>query len=215
MRQWLVNLIVAYIRRAPPHSGRGILGKLAWRLKPEGFLIEPLPGVKIYVYLRNRGDIHYLSMNDFARHREPEVFASHLKAGMTVLDIGANLGVYALYFARQVGPTGRVYAFEPVPNLFARLKEHIALNSATNVIPVPLALSDHEGAAQIWTDNDIHGQSSLYLRGAKMAAVEVMVTTLDSFLHQEGIRRVDAIKLDVEGGGTGSHPRRRLYPAAG
>jgi FkbM family methyltransferase len=114
---------------------------------------------------------------------------------MTVMDVGANWGLYSLLISRAVGPSGKVYAFEPVPEIFARLKERIALNNATNVIPVPIALSDEKGVAKM----SIKGMSSSLFRRVSDEFVEVQVERLDDFVEREKIERVDAIKIDVEG----------------
>jgi FkbM family methyltransferase len=114
---------------------------------------------------------------------------------MTVMDVGANWGLYSLLISRAVGPSGKVYAFEPVPEIFARLKEHIALNNATNVIPVPIALSDEKGTAKM----SVKGGGSSLFRRVSDEFVEVQVERLDDFVEREKIERVDAIKIDVEG----------------
>src|SRR5687768_7123297 len=58
--------------------------------------------------------------------------AGRLRAGMTVYDLGANVGLYTLAAARAVGAEGRVYAFEPLPRNVSYLKRHLALNKLTN-----------------------------------------------------------------------------------
>jgi hypothetical protein len=60
-------------------------------------------------------------------------FVTRLRSGMTVWDIGANVGLYTLLSARVAGPTGRVYAFEPIPRNLRFLRRQIALNGLTNV----------------------------------------------------------------------------------
>src|SRR3989344_9219581 len=64
------------------------------------------------------------------------VFDQHIKKGDTVLDIGANIGYHTLHFARLVGETGKVYAFEPHPSNFALLKKNIEANGYKNVVLV-------------------------------------------------------------------------------
>jgi hypothetical protein len=67
---------------------------------------------------------------------EPEVvktITNHVKPGMTVLDIGAHGGFYALLLSKLVGPTGQMIAFEPLPANYRFLEENIALNRVTNV----------------------------------------------------------------------------------
>ena len=195
MRKLLFNLIAAYIYHTPPHPGRGILGKLAWRIYPHEFVAE-IKGadVKITVRLDRPDEIQTWTRN-FNPDDEVGVFLSQLREGFVVLDIGANVGLISLLAAKKVGKTGKVYAFEPVPKIFARLQENIALNGFNNVEPVPLALSSQKGKAMIFV---AHGASSLFRRVSD-EFVEVPTERLDDFVEQEGIERVDAIKLDVEG----------------
>jgi 16S rRNA C967 or C1407 C5-methylase (RsmB/RsmF family) len=71
-----------------------------------------------------------------------------LRPGMRVLDIGANIGVYTTQFARAVGESGHVYAFEPAPQTAERLRDNIDLNRLRNVTLVTKALADREGTAE-------------------------------------------------------------------
>jgi FkbM family methyltransferase len=119
-----------------------------------------------------------------------------LKEGMTVMDVGANVGMYSLLAARVVGPTGKVYAFEPVPDTFARLQEHITMNGLTHVVPISIALSDSNGTVKISVARN--GRSSLFLHTTS-DFIEVPMETLDSFIASHGIEEVHAIKVDVEG----------------
>jgi len=167
LRLYLASLIEFYIFHPPQHIGHKILHKIALWIHRVRW--EP------------NNDCH--------------VFVSHLREGMTVMDVGANLGLYSLLISRAVGPSGKVYAFEPVPEIFARLKEHIALNNATNVIPVPIALSDEKGIMKMSVKG---GESSLFRRVSD-EFVEVQVERLDDFVEREGIKRVDAVKIDAEG----------------
>lgn len=75
---------------------------------------------------------------------ERAFFAREVKPGMTVLDIGANIGLYALAFSRLAGPTGQVYAFEPAPDLFAALDDARRLNHAANLRTFACGLGDRD-----------------------------------------------------------------------
>ena len=83
-----------------------------------------------------------------------------LQPGQAVIDIGANYGVYSLSMARAVGPTGRVWAFEPASETAKLLAEAIASNGFSQVILERSALSKHCGTAQFgrrqlsWPVND-------------------------------------------------------------
>jgi FkbM family methyltransferase len=124
-------------------------------------------------------------------------FRSSLRPGAVVLDIGANLGGYALLFGQWVGPAGRVYAFEPVPEIRAALERHIALNNLTGiVVPVAAAVADTSGQARFATSG-MHGISRLATREQSSPLV-VDTTTIDDFCTRESIQP-DFIKIDVEG----------------
>jgi len=194
MKRWLSKLIAAYVYHTPPHPGRGILARLAYWLNPGDFIAEIAPNIKIKVRLNDPTTLSYWT-HQHEQHGETEVSCSYLKERMIVFDVGAHYGVYALFFAQKVGPTGKVYAFEPVPENFVCLKEHIALNNVTNIISVPLALSDRKGVTKI---SVARGLSSQFCFLAKQF-VEVPMTTLDAFIAEQGIKQVDTLKLDVEG----------------
>jgi len=197
MRKWLFNLIAAYIYHTPPHPGRGLLGKLAWRIYPHEFIAEIALGIKMKVRLDNPDDIMVWTWRRGFSDRSEELFVSLLQKGMIVFDIGANVGLYTLLAALKVGPNGKIYAFEPVPSIFKRLKENLELNNIYNVVPIPIAVSDKKGIARISVAG--MGSSLVYYPVHASGFVEVPTEPLDTFVEQEDIKRVDAIKLDVEG----------------
>src|ERR1051325_10632497 len=72
-------------------------------------------------------------------------FAKRLRCGLTVWDIGANVGLFTLPSAKVIGIAARVYAFEPMPRNLGYLRRHVELNSLGNVEIVPFAVSDKDG----------------------------------------------------------------------
>src|SRR5438067_10383948 len=66
-------------------------------------------------------------------------------SGMGIVDIGANVGYYTLLSSRLVGPTGRVFAFEPAPDVYPYLQRNLALNECFNVVTRSLAVTDTVG----------------------------------------------------------------------
>ena len=132
--------------------------------------------------------------NVYTRHPDFQ-----LRPGWCVLDVGANIGVFALKAARGVRP-GRVYAFEPNPQTYPRLLRNLEQNRAWNVSPFPVAIGSSTGTACF----DPAAASTL---GRILAAgslpscvgLDVRVLTLADILQQERISVVDLLKLDVEG----------------
>lgn len=93
---------------------------------------------------------------------EVRFFERILRPGLTVVDVGANIGLYTALAARAVGPAGRVIALEPEPETFGFLMQTIAANAFTNVEPHQLAASAAPGAARLFRNPDNRGDSRLY-----------------------------------------------------
>jgi FkbM family methyltransferase len=127
-----------------------------------------------------------------------------VQPGNTVVDIGANYGVYALSLARKVGPSGKVWAFEPATETAQFLRESSAANGTTWLQVVQQALSDHEGTAWL----QMPGQAELNClvnadsdHGATQTGPgeDVELTTLDRCLERFNWEAVDLLKIDAEG----------------
>jgi FkbM family methyltransferase len=126
-----------------------------------------------------------------------------LKPGMVFLDAGANEGVYALLASARVGDTGRVYAFEPSSREFLRFSQNLALNSISNVTALAVALFDKDGVQELNIAEAEHGgQNTLGAFAYKIASLgreRVTTRKVDSLLREYRVRRLDLMKLDVEG----------------
>lgn len=134
---------------------------------------------------------------------ELEFTQRFLQPGMTVLDIGANCGLYTLLASHCVGAHGRVFAFEPSPRERKRLRTHLWLNCCTNARILPYALGSHSAQADLYVVQGAEtGCNSL--RPPQVAEpvmpTRVEIRTLDDFLEREKLSEVDFIKMDVEGG---------------
>ncbi|HSP69549.1 MAG TPA: FkbM family methyltransferase, partial [Bryobacteraceae bacterium] len=137
---------------------------------------------------------------------EPNEFAflnSVLKEGMVFVDAGANEGLYSLFAARCVGPSGRVFSFEPSQRELDRLSCNIQLNSLDNVRAVQAALAETPGETELNIACSAHaGHNTLgrLIQQVQLLRTEtVSVQTLDGFVAEAGLDRVDLVKLDVEG----------------
>jgi len=124
---------------------------------------------------------------------------SALSRGKTFVDVGANLGIYALVASRIVGQSGRVIAFEPSVQSFPRLKQNIALNGITNVMALPAAVSDKTGRAWLYHGPDASQNSLGRNPFLEQKAEEIVTESLDNALRQALVEHVDVMKMDVEG----------------
>lgn len=137
----------------------------------------------------------------FREAYEPELayLERILSPGKLFIDVGANFGVYTLVASKLVGEAGMVLAFEPTAQSFAILRQNIELNHLSNVCAFQLALAQTRSTAWLnyawdpvgnWLSKDLpYGNEG----------EEVNVQALDQVLEENGIGRVDAIKIDVEG----------------
>lgn len=136
---------------------------------------------------------------------EPDVvrhFASAIKPGDIVIDIGANIGYYTLVAARCVGKEGRVYAFEPDPTNFNMLTENVKANSFANVVPIQKAVCATTGTTQLLQKKaSTHSLFDHPLAPTKRS-IPVETVALDDFLSvlsQADQQRISLVKVDAEG----------------
>ena len=113
--------------------------------------------------------------------------------GMTVLDIGANIGIYTEFLAKLVGPSGRVVAFEPERRNLERLRR--ATQKYRHVEVVHAAVSDHSGTIKLYVADDLNVDHRSY--APKRESVEVVAIALDDFFAKRD--GVDLIKMDIQG----------------
>ena len=122
-----------------------------------------------------------------------------VRPGMRVLDVGANLGYFTLLFARQVGPTGRVWAFEPVERYREQLRWHVAANGFEDRVQIcDYGLSDASitmNVALDWCGGTLHWTRA----EAPDTREPARFLPLDVVASELGLNHVDFVKLDVDG----------------
>jgi FkbM family methyltransferase len=121
-------------------------------------------------------------------------FAARILPGMTVWDIGANVGLYTLPAARAAGRGGHVVAFEPMPGNLRLLRRHLALNGCDRVEVCDAAVSDEPGTLRM-----TEGASPSEFHADPAGRWEIRATTLDGWLSESGAPPPDVVKIDVEG----------------
>jgi FkbM family methyltransferase len=142
-----------------------------------------------------------LFANGFERG-EIEFLRGSLKPGDIFFDVGANAGLYTVIAAKQIGESGHVYAFEPGECELKLLRHNIAINNLTNVTIIEKAVSNTTGKTQFAISRD-GAMNSLLKTDHPQQQIErwqlVELTTLDSFVQELDIKKVDFVKIDVEG----------------
>jgi len=128
------------------------------------------------------------------------LFEKILHPSMIVVDVGAHVGYFSLLAARNVGPEGKVFSFEPDPTNYELLLRNVNLNGYTNITPVNSAISDSTGLRTLFQTSLDSGRHSTYRHGLPHSgSVKVKTWTLDDFLETQNWPNVDLVKMDVEG----------------
>lgn len=123
----------------------------------------------------------------------------HVPNGGIFVDIGANVGTYALALAGHVGAGGKVIAIEPHPVTHARLAFNTAASGYPQVRLVAAAAGPADGELMIETDGENLGASHIVSSNVSTRAIKVPSLRLQRILAEAGASHIDAIKIDVEG----------------
>jgi FkbM family methyltransferase len=160
---------------------------------------------RIYDYsmlldLEDRGISRTLLLFGERELEHKEMLERVLRPGMTVLDIGANIGYYALMELGMIGSAGTLIAVEPSPSNVELLKRNLALNGHQNTEVHQAAISDQSGVKQFFLSemsnlNTFHntGSGNLHLSGK---TIDVRIATIPEIMAG---RKPDLIRMDVEG----------------
>jgi FkbM family methyltransferase len=158
--------------------------------------------------LRKRNPPSYKSATFVEVERAERIFyLEYLREGMTVFDVGANVGELTLLFSRFIGDA-RVHAFEASSGVFKRLELICKAAERHNVVLNHLALSDKSGSIRLHIYEEalssFNTQATRPLKkyGLDFEPVGVEETpaaTLDEYCEREKIEQIDLLKIDVEG----------------
>lgn len=196
----VVDLILRKGLRTLPPSRFSEAVALWWgvRFRPVPCVVRLRSGILISVdpsdYLQLL--IYYLGTFE---HHCLRYWRSCARDGRTVLDIGANIGLYTIEGGVAVGPTGNVLSIEPAPSNFHWLKANVELNHLRNVTLIEVAVGDVDKSSTLSLSSGANkGMFSLApsLGGSSFA---VKVKRIDDLLEERGVASVDLIKMDIEG----------------
>lgn len=138
-----------------------------------------------------------------AGYRDPAAFSwmdRYLRPGMTVFDVGANVGVYGMFMARKVAPKGTCYAFEPNPELKPYLEANKRVNGLVNLDLSFVGTGESPSEVGFVTNRSNIGESHVDPASATRAGrSDVQIVRLDDFVAERGIGPIDFVKIDVEG----------------
>jgi len=160
------------------------------------------------LYRTRCGDLYWLSSKGYVDRCiidfgifEPsstKVVKSLVKEGNIVLDVGANIGYYSVILSKLVGKQGKVICFEPTDRFGKVLRQNIEANNLQNIELIKSGLSDKAQELDIQICED---SATLHLSGNNVpeSSEKIKLITLDSFLKDHPLPRIDFIKIDVDG----------------
>jgi FkbM family methyltransferase len=134
---------------------------------------------------------------------EISLFSRTIQPGMTVVDVGANLGAYSIVALDRLQGRGQLLAVEPARENFLLLQRNLEhnqrLSQKTKVHAARVALSNKSGVAVLHKNPANKGDNRLYSDGLLDGKEKVKTMTLDNLCGQKGIRSIDVLKIDVQG----------------
>jgi FkbM family methyltransferase len=182
---------------AIPSAVRGLYAaalKQLWERLWRRPVTRPIPGVGLMRLHPNNMVSFRLGIFGVWEPTISRYMRSRIRDGAVCIDIGANVGYYALLMSRAA-PNGRVYAVEPSPEIVGELRENLRLNQTANVTVAPFGVSDREEVLgfQLFANN--HGASAFTAEGGQ----SLHLKPLDAIVPPEDLARAEVIKIDVEG----------------
>ena len=139
----------------------------------------------------------YFGMHDLSDFSRTSLL-KNIQAGMIVFDIGANIGDSVLQIAKKLNGTGSIYAFEPSPDVFQRLNRNVSLNNFNNIETFNLGMADVESQLSFVVEDKNHSGGAFISKDANNA-IKVAVTTIDKFVAEHNLSKLDFLKIDTEG----------------
>ena len=174
---------------------------LRWVLSLDRGGVLECHGFKIAYRPEDAGVVTMIKLYGDYEPETRELLDDLLQPGMTFVDGGAHIGYFSLLAGRKVGPEGRVYAFEPVPETRELLEKNVRANGLQDVVDSHgYAVSEEPGSITFVINAESSVSSKMLANdGANGRLVEIPTISLDAFFEQQGWPRCDVVKLDIEG----------------
>jgi FkbM family methyltransferase len=140
-------------------------------------------------------DALFLGSHDYEVY-ESKLMIGLVRPGDVAVDVGAMIGYYTMILGHSVGPTGRVYAFEPDPDNFAILSENVAINGYDHVTPRQAVVGATSGTTKLYrAPEEYRGDGRAYGVEGNRPSVDVDMVALDELIDE----KVNIAKVDVQG----------------
>lgn len=195
-----MSIALKYLRKSPFSIGKGRIGKMIKIPEGEIDYVNGL-GVKYHLHLDQylMKNIYLYDIPESNTHRQITRYLSKLKGPLTILDCGANIGLYSLNLAKLF-PSSKIHAFEPLQFNFEIFEQNIQSNNFDNIKANKLGIGDKPGEFEIMFGNKKSG-ASLYVDDYNQMGKEtIQIVTIDDYCAEKGIDSINFLKIDVEGG---------------
>jgi FkbM family methyltransferase len=187
------------LRLAPPSAFfENVALWWGYRFQPRAEAIKLRSGALLHVTDTEHSQLLMRYLGTF----EPHCLAylhKYAKPGSTVIDVGANIGLYTVEASRSVGPTGRVISIEAAPSHARSVESSAELNGARNVTVINSAVGSEDGEATLTLPAG--GNLGMFTLGAVAGthSFKVRVRTIDEILKEQNVSSVEFMKMDIEG----------------
>jgi FkbM family methyltransferase len=116
----------------------------------------------------------------------------------TIIDLGGHIGTFSIYIARILKDKCRIYTYEPDTDNYSLLVKNIALNKIKTIFPKNMAISDYVGKGYLKKEN--MNNDAYHLDNSNKKIANCSVSTLTTIASSNKIKKVDLLKMDIEGG---------------
>jgi FkbM family methyltransferase len=152
--------------------------------------------------LKRRGGLGFLPVNRVLTREHTFLKRLDFK-GKTIYDVGGHIGLITMFFAREAGETGNVVTFEPNPQNYTAILDHINLNNLPNVSVLQMGLGSRRETLEFMVADSGHGTASSEKQNQyqeeEAQIIQIEIDSLDSQIAVNNLPKPDFIKIDVEG----------------
>lgn len=181
----ILKILPFFFKYKTSNFNKEITKEISYDDKKFNIIINPKNG-----YL----DAQIYAYGLYEKHIVKEI-VENTKEGDVCVDVGANIGHHTIIMSQNVGKSGRVYAYEPIPKIKDQLDKSISLNEIKNVETILIALSNTEEDLELNICNESIASSSIVNKMSTGEKITIKTKTLDSYNYP----KVDFMKIDVEG----------------
>ena len=176
-------------------------------------IAHPMRGLRLCINIKKQR-LWFGRINKISEYKLMKALEPHISTGMTVYDIGANIGLHTVWMARKVGQRGHVVAFEPEPENTDLLRRALAVNHLPNVQVIEACVCENSGTTRFVRDEQSGATGTIERLsadgntlgnswfGLSPSILEVPTVSIDDFVYHLGNSSPDFIKIDVEGSET-------------